>query len=157
MYRKATTRRVVRNARRWSSLTLGLTAGCVVLFSGPAAGVANADSLDWDAVAECESGGDWEADTGNGFYGGLQFKETTWREFGGTGSPAKASRAEQITVANRVLAKQGPGAWPKCGPRSITASPATHPGQQQLPQQWRKMLQKMLSGSLGDSNVGARR
>lgn len=82
----------------------------------PATGVAYADSINWDAVAECESGNDWDADTGNGFYGGLQFKQSTWDENGGVGSPADASREQQIAVAERVLASQGPQAWPKCGP-----------------------------------------
>lgn len=82
----------------------------------PATGVAHADSINWDAVAECESGNDWDADTGNGFYGGLQFKQSTWDENGGVGSPADASREQQIAVAERVLASQGPQAWPKCGP-----------------------------------------
>ncbi|MGH3636581.1 MAG: transglycosylase family protein, partial [Mycobacterium sp.] len=79
-------------------------------------GVAYADSVDWNAVAECESGNDWSADTGNGFYGGLQFKQSTWDSNGGIGSPAGASRNQQIAVAERVLATQGPEAWPKCGP-----------------------------------------
>ena len=76
---------------------------------------AEADGMNWDAVAQCESGGNWSADTGNGLYGGLQFKPATWAENGGVGDPATASREEQIAVANRVLATQGPGAWPKCG------------------------------------------
>jgi hypothetical protein len=87
--------------------------------------MARADGADWDAVAECESGGDWAADTGNGFYGGLQFKESTWEEFGGAGSPASASRAEQIAVADRVLDAQGPEAWPKCGPGRVHAPTGT--------------------------------
>ncbi|MGH3970460.1 MAG: transglycosylase family protein [Mycobacterium sp.] len=85
------------------------------MFIDPATGVAYAAGLDWDAVAECESGGDWTADTGNGFYGGLQFKPSTWVENGGVGSPAQASREQQIAVANQVLTTQGPAAWPKCG------------------------------------------
>jgi resuscitation-promoting factor RpfC len=76
---------------------------------------AEADGMNWDAVAQCESGGNWSADTGNGFYGGLQFKPSTWAENGGVGDPAMATRDQQIAVANRVLATQGPGAWPKCG------------------------------------------
>ncbi|ORW65815.1 transglycosylase family protein [Mycolicibacter senuensis] len=89
------------------------------------AGVARADSnmlMGWDAVAQCESGGNWAADTGNGFYGGLQFKPSTWRAFGGVGLPSKASREEQIAVANRVLNEQGPYAWPKCGPGKVFPS-----------------------------------
>jgi hypothetical protein len=87
---------------------------------GTSTAVAHADFVNWDAVAQCESGGNWTANTGNGFYGGLQFKPSTWRNFGGVGSPANASREQQIAVANRVLAKQGPGAWPKCGPGQTT-------------------------------------
>ena len=87
----------------------------ISLFIDPTTGVAYADGMDWDAVAQCESGGNWRADTGNGFYGGLQFKQSTWDENGGVGNPANASRDQQIAVANRVLATQGPGAWPKCG------------------------------------------
>jgi resuscitation-promoting factor RpfC len=93
-----------------------IVAVVISLFIDPSTGVAYAASVNWDAVAECESGGDWSADTGNGFYGGLQFKQSTWDENGGVGSPARASREEQIAVANRVLATQGPEAWPKCGP-----------------------------------------
>ncbi|QLL05210.1 transglycosylase family protein [Mycobacterium vicinigordonae] len=76
--------------------------------------VASADSMNWEAVAQCESGGNWAANTGNGAYGGLQFKQATWEEYGGVGNPAQASKQQQIAVANRVLAGQGPGAWPKC-------------------------------------------
>jgi resuscitation-promoting factor RpfC len=87
----------------------------ISVFIDPTTGVAYAEGMDWDAVAQCESGGRWNADTGNGFYGGLQFKQSTWDENGGIGNPATASRDQQIAVANRVLATQGPGAWPKCG------------------------------------------
>ncbi|HVL85348.1 MAG TPA: transglycosylase family protein [Pseudonocardia sp.] len=83
-----------------------------------AAGTANAvpDSI-WDKLAECESGGNWSINTGNGYYGGLQFSPTTWRAFGGSGMPHQASRAEQIAVAERTLATQGWGAWPSCSSR----------------------------------------
>ncbi|GAB2932542.1 resuscitation-promoting factor protein RpfA [Rhodococcus aerolatus] len=80
------------------------------------AGTANAQSgNNWDAVAQCESGGNWGIDTGNGFQGGLQFTPSTWAANGGTGSAANASREQQIAVAENVLATQGPGAWPVCG------------------------------------------
>ncbi len=69
----------------------------------------------WDAMAQCESGGNWAADTGNGFYGGLQFTPATWASHGGIGSPAAASREEQIRVARNVMQTQGLGAWPVCG------------------------------------------
>lgn len=115
MQRNAEARRVAGNAvRRRSWATSAIIAGA--LFLGPCAGIAHADAVNWDAVAVCESGGNWHANTGNGFYGGLQFKESTWQKYGGVGSPASASRNEQIAVADRVLAEQGPSAWPKCGP-----------------------------------------
>jgi hypothetical protein len=76
---------------------------------------ANADSVNWDAVAQCESGGDWSTNTGNGYYGGLQFKPSTWSSHGGVGNPATAPRTEQIRVAENVLTTQGIGAWPECG------------------------------------------
>lgn len=69
----------------------------------------------WDAVATCESSGNWSANTGNGYFGGLQFSLSTWAAFGGHGLPSRASRADQIRVAELVLASQGAGAWPVCG------------------------------------------
>ncbi len=78
---------------------------------------ANADSVNWDAIAACESGGNWAINTGNGYYGGLQFSMGTWRANGGSGSPHNASRSEQIRVAENVLRTQGIGAWPSCGKR----------------------------------------
>jgi len=72
----------------------------------------------WDAVAECESGGNWSINTGNGYYGGLQFSPSTWAGFGGTAYAPRAdlaTKSEQIAVAERVLAVQGAGAWPTCG------------------------------------------
>src|SRR6185436_9120812 len=73
-----------------------------------ATGTANADSgVNWDAVAACESGGNWSTATGNGYYGGLQFTMGTWHANGGSGSPQHASREEQIQVAENVLRSQG--------------------------------------------------
>src|SRR4051812_29486753 len=71
----------------------------------------------WDRIAQCESGGNWSINTGNGFSGGLQFTPSTWRAYGGAAyasSAYKASRSAQIAVAERVLASQGWGAWPAC-------------------------------------------
>jgi hypothetical protein len=79
----------------------------------PSAGGAN-----WQAIAACESGGNWSANTGNGFYGGLQFTQGTWDAYGGgqyASSANNASASQQIAVAERVLAGQGIGAWPVCG------------------------------------------
>jgi resuscitation-promoting factor RpfA len=75
----------------------------------------------WDGVASCESGGNWAINTGNGYYGGLQFSSSTWAGFGGAryaSSANLASKAVQIAIAQRVLSAQGPGAWPVCGPRA---------------------------------------
>jgi LysM repeat protein len=71
----------------------------------------------WDRLAQCESGGNWGTNTGNGYSGGLQFAPGTWRANGGSGSAHDASRAEQIRVAQRVQASQGWGAWPACAAR----------------------------------------
>ncbi|OBF49229.1 resuscitation-promoting factor rpfE [Mycobacterium sp. 852002-50816_SCH5313054-b] len=79
--------------------------------------VHKAYSVNWDAIAQCESGGNWGISTGNGFAGGLQFTSSTWHANGGSGSPAGASREEQIRVAENVLHSQGIGAWPVCGRR----------------------------------------
>jgi resuscitation-promoting factor RpfE len=75
------------------------------------------ESINWDAVARCESGGNWGINTGNNFYGGLQFTLGTWHSNGGSGMPENAPREEQIAVAERVLKTQGIGAWPVCGKR----------------------------------------
>ncbi len=79
------------------------------------AGTANADSVNWDAIAACESSGNWSINTGNGYYGGLQFSPSTWAANGGSGMPHQASREEQIRVAENTLRTQGIGAWPSCG------------------------------------------
>lgn len=78
----------------------------------------------WDAIAACESSGNWSANTGNGYYGGLQFTQGTWQANGGSGNPANASREEQIRVANNVLQSQGIGAWPVCGKKGGGGSAA---------------------------------
>ncbi|MFD8754822.1 transglycosylase family protein [Kitasatospora sp. NPDC059577] len=93
----------------------------------PVAGLVTATSASaapassWDAVAQCESGGNWSTDTGNGFHGGLQFSPSTWRAYGGTAyapQASQATRAQQIAVAEKVLASQGPGAWPVCSKKA---------------------------------------
>jgi LysM repeat protein len=79
---------------------------------------ASSGGANWSAIAACESGGNWSANTGNGFYGGLQFTEQTWIGYGGgqyASSANQATAAQQIAVAQRVVAGQGIGAWPVCG------------------------------------------
>lgn len=92
-------------------------AAAIVLAAIAFPAVAQASPVNWDAVAQCESGGNWAINTGNGYYGGLQFTLGTWRSNGGAGMPHQASREEQIRVANNVLRTQGIGAWPVCGRR----------------------------------------
>ncbi|MFF7981602.1 transglycosylase family protein [Streptomyces sp. NPDC007901] len=86
-----------------------------------AAGSADAASVStWDKVAACESSGDWHINTGNGYYGGLQFTQSTWEAYGGTRYAPRADLAtkdQQIAVAEKVLDGQGPGAWPVCSVR----------------------------------------
>jgi resuscitation-promoting factor RpfA len=92
----------------------GAVVGAPLLVAAPAN--AAPDSA-WDKLAQCESGSRWNINTGNGFYGGLQFTPSTWRAFGGkafAASAHQASREQQIVVAERVLAGQGWNAWPVC-------------------------------------------
>jgi hypothetical protein len=97
----------------------GVTGSAIAIPLLGAGSASAADANTWDRVAECESGGAWSADFGNGYYGGLQFSQETWAAYGGTAyapSADLASRSQQIAVAEKVLAAQGPGAWPACGP-----------------------------------------
>jgi hypothetical protein len=96
-------------------------------------GTANADTVNWDAIAQCESGGNWSTNTGNGAYGGLQFKQATWSANGGVGNPATASREEQIRVAENVLRTQGLDAWPTCGAQAGSPAVWTTPGMPTAP------------------------
>ncbi|MFH0244039.1 transglycosylase family protein [Streptomyces sp. HK10] len=99
-------------------VTAGATgAGFAIPLLG-ATGAQAADLGTWDRVAQCESGGLWSADTGNGYYGGLQLTQEIWERYGGTayaGRPDLASRSQQIAVAEKILADRGPDAWPSCG------------------------------------------
>jgi len=93
----------------------GMVVGApLTAFAAPASA---AGAHNWDGVAACESGGNWAINTGNGFRGGLQFTDSTYAAYGGTGSANNATKAEQIRVAENVLAGQGVGAWPVCGAR----------------------------------------
>ncbi|GLZ52613.1 transglycosylase family protein [Actinomycetospora sp. NBRC 106378] len=103
-----------------ASTTGPLTLAALGSVVAPAADAA--PSVNWDAIAQCESSGNWAANTGNGFFGGLQFTQSTWKAFGGSGAPQNASREEQIEVAEKVLDGQGIGAWPVCGKKGGTPS-----------------------------------
>jgi LysM repeat protein len=105
-----------------------VAAGAPLALAGTAS--AAPDSA-WDKLAQCESGGNWGANTGNGYYGGIQFDASTWHAHGGSGMPHQASRGEQIAVAERTLAAQGWNAWPACsrkmGLRGNAATPNNAP------------------------------
>jgi LysM repeat protein len=95
-----------------------LATGAAVVSIGLLAGPAQAGGHDWSGVAACESSGNWSTNTGNGYYGGLQFSQGTWAGYGGTQYAPRADLAspgQQIAVAERVLVGQGVGAWPTCG------------------------------------------
>lgn len=101
-----------------SKLVMAVIGGALVVTPmAVSVATANADNVNWDAIAACEAGGNWSINTGNGYYGGLQFSMGTWHANGGAGSPHAASRSEQIRVAENVLRHQGLGAWPACGRR----------------------------------------
>jgi resuscitation-promoting factor RpfA len=87
----------------------------------------------WDKLAQCESGGNWKINSGNGYYGGIQFNATTWRAFGGSGMPHQASKSEQIAVAERTLAAQGWNAWPACSRKMGLHGIAAEPGKKAAP------------------------
>ena len=117
---------------------LALSSGIGLVSVAPAEAAA---TTVWDRVAQCESGGNWKINTGNGFYGGVQFAAGTWKAYGGNTYASQAhlaTKAEQIAIARRVLAGQGPGAWPVCSRRAEltksngkadrNAMPASNPG-----------------------------
>ena len=115
MRSSSSSRMPARALRRGAVVLGGAAAVSVGVLAAPASAAA---PNDWDAVAQCESSGNWAINTGNGYYGGLQFSQSTWAAFGGTEYAPRAdlaTKAQQIAVAERTLDVQGPGAWPTCG------------------------------------------
>ncbi|MER8104049.1 transglycosylase family protein [Kitasatospora sp. NPDC094016] len=121
-FRHETAAATTSTATKRNRVRMAVVAGAAVA-ALPVAGLVTATSASaasvstWDSVAQCESGGNWAINTGNGFYGGLQFTSSTWAAFGGTAYASQANqatKAQQIAVAEKVLASQGPGAWPVC-------------------------------------------
>ncbi|WP_338776970.1 transglycosylase family protein [Streptomyces sp. DG1A-41] len=113
------------NARKNQVRTTAVLAGAALLAPlGLLAATGNAAAADsgvWDRIAQCESGGNWHINTGNGYYGGLQFAASTWRAYGGTAyapTADQASKSQQIAVATKVQRAQGWGAWPTCSARA---------------------------------------
>ena len=107
--------------------------GAALMGTGNAAAATDAE---WNAVAQCESGGNWSINTGNGYHGGLQFAPGTWAGHGGTQfapTADQATREEQIYVAEKVLATQGKGAWPTCGTGLSGPTQRPKPGSSKVP------------------------
>jgi hypothetical protein len=116
-----------------------LAAGALVI-GGIAASAAPAEAAPtstWDRLAQCEAGGNWHIDTGNGYYGGLQFSMGTWQAHGGSGNPARAAKSTQIKVAEKVLGSQGWGAWPSCSSRlGLHGTATTHHAKQHVAKEY---------------------
>ncbi len=148
-------------------------AGLAVGLSLVGTTTAQADSV-WDEVAACESGGNWSINTGNGYYGGLQFSQSTWEAYGGSGRADQASKSEQIRVAQATLQGQGPGAWPVCGAKagltksnggaassagsnqgSSSAKQQSQPDQQSQPKQQSQPQQQAATGSSAKRSTGS--
>lgn len=120
-HRASTTASKLRRRAATVAATAGVAAVAPLLASAPA----HADSVNWDAIAACESGNNWSINTGNGYSGGLQFSQGTWNAYGGgayASTANRASRSQQIAVAEKVRAGQGIGAWPVCGKRAGSSS-----------------------------------
>ena len=123
-HRAPTTASKLRRRAATVAATAGVAAVAPLLATSPA----HADSVNWDAIAACESGGNWSINTGNGYYGGLQFSAGTWLAYGGGAyapTANRASRSAQIAVAEKVLQGQGIGAWPTCGKRAGSTTTVT--------------------------------
>jgi resuscitation-promoting factor RpfA len=123
------------NARKNQVRTTAVLTGAALLAPlGLLAATGNAAAADsgvWDRIAQCESGGNWHINTGNGYYGGLQFAASTWRAYGGTAYAAtadRATRSQQIAVATKVQRAQGWGAWPTCSARAGASGSAPAAG-----------------------------
>lgn len=96
-------------------LSVAAIAGATIMIPSTMANAAS--TTQWDRMAQCESGGNWSINTGNGFHGGLQFSPSTWAAYGGYKYASQANfatKSQQINIAEKVLASQGPGAWPHC-------------------------------------------
>lgn len=105
---------------------VAVAGGALAVTAAPASA-----SSTWDKLAQCESSGNWSINTGNGYYGGLQFSLSTWKAFGGSGMPHHASKSEQIRVATKVQQGQGWGAWPACSAKlGLSGSPTGTPKQE---------------------------
>ncbi|HJD78508.1 MAG TPA: DUF3235 domain-containing protein [Corynebacterium pollutisoli] len=118
--------------------------GTAAALLAPAA--AAAPDSDWDRLAQCESGGNWSINTGNGYHGGLQFSPSTWAAYGGTQYAPyayQATREQQIAVAEKTLAGQGWGAWPACSARlGLNSAPTPRTVAAQAPAQVQQVVRQ---------------
>ena len=118
--------------------------GTAAALLAPAA--AAAPDSDWDRLAQCESGGNWSINTGNGYHGGLQFSPSTWAAYGGTQYAPyayQATREQQIAVAEKTLAGQGWGAWPACSARlGLNSAPTPRTVAAQAPAQVQRVVRQ---------------
>ncbi|NGO81314.1 LysM peptidoglycan-binding domain-containing protein [Streptomyces sp. YC504] len=132
-------RRLTKSEKAVRAVTLAGVAGTAIAAPLMSAGSASAATTsEWDQVAQCESGGNWSINTGNGYYGGLQFSASTWSGYGGTAyapTADQATKAQQIAIGEKVLAGQGKGAWPSCGVGLSNASNDAGAAQEAAPQQ----------------------
>jgi nucleoid-associated protein YgaU len=111
------------------ALLAGAAGGALLL--GSAGSASAASPVNWDAIAKCESGGNWHINTGNGYYGGLQFNQGTWVGNGGKNYAARAdlaSRSQQIAVAEHLYARRGLSPWPVCGKKGHSSAKITPNG-----------------------------
>lgn len=114
-----------KNIRRGTAAlaAFAVAGGAVAVAAVPASAAST-----WDKLAQCESSGNWSINTGNGYQGGLQFSQSTWKAYGGTGQASQASKAEQIRVATKVQQSQGWGAWPACSAKlGLSGAPTGTP------------------------------
>ncbi|MFE2443662.1 transglycosylase family protein [Streptomyces sp. NPDC021218] len=134
-------------ATRIAALT-GLAGAAVAAPLIGATSASAATTSQWDQVAQCEAGGNWSINTGNGYYGGLQFSSSTWAAYGGTAyapTADKASKGQQIQIAEKVLGSQGKGAWPVCGKGLTSGGSPSAPSAPSAP-----------SGSQGQSSASTK-
>jgi len=123
-HRRALLPRLVTGA-----MLAGAAGGALLL--GTAGTASAASPVNWDAIAKCESGGNWHINTGNGYYGGLQFNQSTWASNGGKTYAARAdlaSRSQQIAVAEHLYARRGLSPWPVCGKKGHSSTKITPNG-----------------------------
>lgn len=147
----------------------GATAAVGTIATAQGASAATTGNV-WDAVAACESGGNWSINSGNGFYGGLQFTTSTWQAFGGgkyAPNAHQATKAQQIEIAQKTLAVQGPGAWPVCSQKagltsangmtgaSAAPAPAPEPEPAPAPQQQTQERSADQGASRSEARSGA--